>query len=244
MTSNENNIQELQTEVKRLRKALQVKGVNCPTPPENVSTEEFKFDTIPDALEAIKRGEFVVVLDNEDRENEGDLIAAAELMTTEQMAFMIRHTSGVICLSVTEVDRERLQLPLMVERNTEKHGTAFTHTIDYSVGTSTGISAADRSATVIASCDPKIAPSAFNRPGHIFPLVSHPEGVLGRMGHTEATSDLCKLAGLKPMGILSEIALEDGSMARRSHLEAYSKVYGLKMITISDLIEYRKSMNL
>ncbi|KNC85820.1 3,4-dihydroxy-2-butanone 4-phosphate synthase [Sphaeroforma arctica JP610] len=242
MSAQETRIADLEKEVARLQSCLTVKG--APRKDWSEKIENFKFNTIEEALEAIKQGEFVVVLDNEDRENEGDLVAAAELMTPEKMAFMIRHTSGIVCLSLTKPDQERLELPIMVVNNTEKHRTAFTHTVDYAVGTTTGISAGDRSATVTAACDSSIKASEFNRPGHIFPLVSVEGGVLTRMGHTEATSDLCKLAGLKPMGVLCEIVLDNGNMARRSDLETFSREYGLKIITISDLIEYRKTNNI
>lgn len=232
-------IDQLEAELARL-KALEVKGVLPKEQPK--PQQSFKFDSIPDAIEAIRRGEFVVVLDDEGRENEGDLIAAASTMTPERMAFLIRHTSGVICASISEERQRELKLPLMVENNTEKHCTAFTQSVDYNVGTTTGISAADRTATVRALADATITAECFNRPGHVFPLVSKEGGVLARNGHTEATRDLCELAGLPPVGVLCEIALDDGRMARREHLEGFSRMYGLKMITIADLIEYRRSL--
>eukprot|EP00123_Amoebidium_parasiticum_P014177 comp22377_c0_seq1/m.33361 comp22377_c0_seq1/g.33361 ORF comp22377_c0_seq1/g.33361 comp22377_c0_seq1/m.33361 type:complete len:252 (-) comp22377_c0_seq1:16-771(-) len=236
-------IQRLKNEV-ALLKAAQVKGVDNSKPLPTPDDRPFQFDSIPDALEAIRQGEFVVVLDDEDRENEGDLIAACSTMTAEKMAFMIRHTSGVICVSIPEQRQQELELPIMVQNNTEKHCTAFTVTLDYNKGTTTGISASDRAATCRAMADPTVRPDDFNRPGHIFPLVSREGGVLTRTGHTEATHDLCKLAGLPPVGALCEIALDDGRMARREHLEGFSRMYGLKMITIEALAKYRRENNL
>jgi 3,4-dihydroxy 2-butanone 4-phosphate synthase / GTP cyclohydrolase II len=198
------------------------------------------FDRIEDALQAMARGEMVVVVDNEDRENEGDIILAAEHATPEAVAFMVRHTSGMLCVALPGERLDRLDLPLMVERNTETLRTAYTVTVDYRHGTTTGISAADRAATIRALVDPAVSPQDFNRPGHVFPLRAVPGGVLHRPGHTEAAVDLARLAGLRPGGVLAEIVNEDGTMARRPQLERFAREHDLVMITISDLIAYRR----
>jgi 3,4-dihydroxy 2-butanone 4-phosphate synthase/GTP cyclohydrolase II len=198
------------------------------------------FTNIENAIAAIERGEFVIVVDDADRENEGDLIMAAERVTPEAMAFMIRHTSGVICLPL-EGDRcDALQLPLMVANNTEAQRTAFTVSVDARLGTSTGISAADRAATVHALIDPETRPDDLARPGHIFPLRYREGGVLKRAGHTEAAVDLARLAGAYPSGILSEITNDDGTMARLPELETFAAEHGLQLISIADLIRYRR----
>ncbi len=198
-----------------------------------------KLATIPEALDAMRRGEFVLVVDNEDRENEGDLILAAEKVTPERIAFMVRYTSGLICLPTTGERLDELELPLMVIDNTEAHNTAFTVSIDYLKGTTTGISAADRARTILAVVDPGAKPSDFSRPGHIFPLRSVEGGVLARQGHTEAAVDLTKLAGLYPAGVLSEIVNDDGTMARGETLERFAQEHDLVMISIDDLVAYR-----
>ena len=198
------------------------------------------FDRIEDALRAMARGELVVVVDNEDRENEGDLILAAEHASPEAVAFMVRHTSGMLCVALPGERLDRLDLPLMVAQNTESLRTAYTVTVDYRHGTSTGISAADRAATIRALVDPSARAEDFNRPGHVFPLRAVPGGVLHRPGHTEAAVDLAGLAGLLPGGVLAEIVNDDGSMARRPALEAFARTHGLTMITIADLIAYRR----
>ncbi|KAJ3129123.1 hypothetical protein HK098_002364 [Nowakowskiella sp. JEL0407] len=197
------------------------------------------FDTIEDALTEIGKGNFVIVVDNEDRENEGDLVLAAEDMTPEKMAFMIRYTSGVICVPAEGDRLDELELPLMVERNTESLRTAYTITVDYSIGTTTGISAYDRSLTVRKLADPKSTPNQFTRPGHVFPLRYAPGGVLKRVGHTEASVDFCKLAGKQPVAAISEIVLDDGRMARRDDLRVLAKRWGMKIVKISDLVKYR-----
>ena len=197
--------------------------------------------TIQKAIAAIARGEIVVVVDDEDRENEGDLIMAAEFATPERIAFFVKHTSGLICAPVTEARADELDLPLMVSANTEAQRTAFTVTVDYRHGTSTGISAVDRSATIRALMDPATKPSDFNRPGHIHVLRAREGGVLKRAGHTEAAIDLTRLAGLYPAGVLCEIVTEDGmEMARRPELEVFARAHGLTMISIADLIRYRR----
>jgi 3,4-dihydroxy 2-butanone 4-phosphate synthase / GTP cyclohydrolase II len=198
------------------------------------------FTNIENAITAIERGEFVIVVDDADRENEGDLIMAAEKVTPEAMAFMIRHTSGVICLPL-EGDRcDALQLPLMVANNTEAQRTAFTVSVDARTGTTTGISAADRAATVHALIDPATRPDDLARPGHIFPLRYREGGVLKRAGHTEASVDLARMAGAYPSGVLSEITNDDGTMARMPELERFAAEHGLQLISIADLIRYRR----
>lgn len=197
-------------------------------------------DRIEDALNAIADGGMVVVVDDEDRENEGDLILAAQHATPEAIAFMVRHTSGMLCVGLPGERLDSLELPLMVERNTESLRTAYTITVDYRHGTTTGISAADRAATIRALVDPGVVPSDFNRPGHVFPLRAVPGGVLHRPGHTEASVDLAQLAGLRPGGVLAEIVNDNGTMARRPQLEAFARQHGLPMISIADLIDYRR----
>jgi len=199
------------------------------------------FASIPDAIEAIRRGEIIVVVDDEDRENEGDLIMAAEAATPEKLAFFVRHTSGVICVALTGERCDALGLPLMVADNTEYQRTAFTHTVDYRHGTTTGISAADRTATTLALADPQVAWSDFNRPGHIFPLRARDGGVLKRAGHTEAAVDLARLAGLEPAGALCEIVNDDGTMSRVPDLRVFAAEHGLLMISIADLIRHRRA---
>ncbi len=198
-----------------------------------------KLATIQEGIEAFARGEFVLVVDNADRENEGDLIVAAEKVTSSQIAFMVRHTSGLICLPLTGARLDDLDIPMMVMENTDAHQTAFTISIDYRSGTTTGISAADRTRTIHAAVDPGSKPSDFSRPGHVFPLRYHDGGVLVRPGHTEASVDLARLAGLYPAGVLCELVNDDGSMARGESLETFADLHGLVMISIDDLVAYR-----
>lgn len=198
------------------------------------------FNTIEDALAALANGQMIVVVDDEDRENEGDLILAAEHATPASVAFMVRHTSGMLCVALQGDRLDELGLPMMVERNSDSMQTAYTVTVDYRHGTTTGISAADRSATIRALVDQKATGSDFNRPGHVFPLRAVEGGVLQRPGHTEATVDLARLAGLRPGGVLAEIVNDDGSMARRHDLEIFSRTHGLLIITIADLVNYRR----
>ena len=209
-------------------------------PPSSDSVDNAAFATIPDAIAAIARGEIIVVVDDEDRENEGDLIMAAEASTPEKIAFFVRHTSGVICAPVTSERCDQLDLPPMVANNTESHRTAFTESVDHRVGTTTGISAADRSATIQAMIDPGTRPGDLARPGHIFPLRASEGGVLKRAGHTEAAVDLARMAGMYPAGVLCEIVNDDGTMARRPQLEDFCKRHDLLMISIADLIRYRR----
>jgi 3,4-dihydroxy 2-butanone 4-phosphate synthase / GTP cyclohydrolase II len=194
---------------------------------------------VEDAINAIGRGELVVVVDDVDRENEGDLIMAAEKVTPEAIAFMVRHTSGVICAPLTGERLDALEIGLMVPANTESHRTAFTVTVDACNGTTTGISAADRATTIRALVDPATRPSDLARPGHIFPLRARPGGVLTRPGHTEAAVDLARLAGLAPAGVLAEVVNDDGTMARLADLERFAAEHGLVLISIADLAEYR-----
>ncbi len=200
------------------------------------------FAEIDEAIDAIARGEIVVAVDDEDRENEGDLIMAAEHVTPEKMAFMIRYTSGVICMPLEGDRLDELQIPLMVQtgENTEVQRTAFTVSVDYRHGTSTGISSADRAATVLGLIDKEARPGDFARPGHIFPLRYREGGVLKRAGHTEAGVDLARLAGCKPAGVLAEVVNDDGTMARLPQLEVFAEEHGLVMISIADLVRYRR----
>uniref|UniRef100_A0A6A7G9R6 3,4-dihydroxy-2-butanone 4-phosphate synthase n=1 Tax=Hirondellea gigas TaxID=1518452 RepID=A0A6A7G9R6_9CRUS len=200
------------------------------------------FARVKHGIERIRRGGFVVVQDEFSRENEGDLIIAAEKMTTEKLAFMVNETSGVICVSIDRKRCEELELPQMVPNNTEKHRTAFTVSVDYKHGTSTGISAADRAATIRALADRTVKPDDFNRPGHIFPLRTRPGGVLERSGHTEASYDLAKLAGCYPAGAICEIANKDGSMMRTEDLLKFCRLHQLPLLTIVDLRKYLKSL--
>jgi 3,4-dihydroxy 2-butanone 4-phosphate synthase/GTP cyclohydrolase II len=209
-------------------------------PLERQGDEESVFASIPDAVAAIARGEIIVVVDDEDRENEGDLIMAAEAATPETITFFVRHTSGVICAPLTGDRLDELDIPLMVRDNTESHRTAFTYSVDYVHGTSTGISASDRATTIRALIDPATRPADLARPGHIFPLRYSEGGVLKRAGHTEAAVDLARLAGMDPAGVLCEIVNDDGTMARVPDLIEFCKEHGLLMVTIAQLIKYRR----
>jgi 3,4-dihydroxy 2-butanone 4-phosphate synthase/GTP cyclohydrolase II len=198
------------------------------------------FGTVDQAIEAFRSGEFVVVVDDADRENEGDLILPAEAATPERIAFMVRHTSGLICVPMLGERLDELRLPLMVTESTDSHRTAFTVSVDVARGTTTGISAGDRAATIRALIDPATAPSDLARPGHIFPLRYQEGGVLRRAGHTEASVDLARLAGRYPAGVLCEIVAQDGSMARLPELVAFAEEHGVVIITIADLIAHRR----
>ena len=200
------------------------------------------FATSEQLIAAFGRGDVVIVVDDADRENEGDLIAAADLVTEEQMAFMIRHTSGIICLPMSEERLDQLQLPQMVRVNTDRRHTAFTQSIDAREGVSTGISAADRTRTVKVAISSDSKPGDLDRPGHIFPLRADPGGVLKRAGHTEAAVDLARLSGRYPAGVLSEIMNDDGTVARLPELERFAKEHGLLIGTIADLISHRRTM--
>jgi 3,4-dihydroxy 2-butanone 4-phosphate synthase/GTP cyclohydrolase II len=197
--------------------------------------------TIEEAIEQLRRGGMVVVVDDEDRENEGDLVMAAQDVTAESMAFFLEYTSGVFCVPLESDRADELDLPLMVVANTEAQRTAFTVSVDYRHGTTTGISAHDRARTVRALIDPSTRATDLNRPGHIFPLRYRNGGVLKRAGHTEATVDLCRLAGKQPAGVLCEIVSADKSdMARMPELEKFADRHGLPIVTIADLIRYRR----
>ena len=201
--------------------------------------ENFKLDSIEDALKDFKEGKFVIVVDDEDRENEGDLITAAEMITPEKVNFMLKNARGVLCTPLTMSRCEELDLPHQVSDNTSMLGTPFTITVDKLEGCTTGVSAHDRAATIRALADPKSTPKTFGRPGHINPLYAQEHGVLRRSGHTEAAVDLCRLSGLYPVGALMEIMNEDGTMARMPDLQKVAKQHNLKLISIKDLIAYR-----
>ena len=201
--------------------------------------EDFKLSNIEAALDDFRQGKFVIVVDDEDRENEGDLIIAAEKITPDDVNFMLKHARGVLCAPVTLSRAEELDLPHQVADNTSMLGTPFTITVDKLEGCTTGVSTHDRAATIRALADPTSTPQTFGRPGHINPLYAQDNGVLRRSGHTEAAVDLCKLAGLYPVGALMEIMNEDGTMARMPQLIEKAKAWGLKIITIKDLIAYR-----
>ena len=198
------------------------------------------FASIEEAIAAFRRGEFLVVVDDADRENEGDLIIAAQHATPARVGFMVRHTSGLICLPALGERLDELQIPMMVANNTDARRTAFTVSVDFGPGTTTGISAADRAATIAALIDPTMPAGSFTRPGHVFPLRFQPGGVLRRAGHTEAAVDLAILAGLYPAGVLAEIVTDDGEISRLPDLERFAAEHGLLMISIADLIAYRR----
>lgn len=201
--------------------------------------QKFVLNTIEEAVEDFKKGKFVIVVDDEDRENEGDLIIAAELITPEKVNFMLKYARGVLCAPITISRSVELDLPKQVDDNTSMLGTPFTVTIDKLEGCSTGVSAHDRAATIKALADPNSRPETFGRPGHINPLYAQDHGVLRRSGHTEAAIDLCRLAGLYPAGALMEIMNDDGTMARMPELQTFAKEHDMKIITIKDLIAYQ-----
>ncbi len=215
-------------------KVLSMPGKPGPAPAPGAT-----FSPIDEIVADLKAGRMVIILDDEDRENEGDLIMAAEHATPEAVAFMIRHTSGIICVPMLEDQLARLDLPQMVPVNSESHRTAFTVSVDLRAGTTTGVSSADRAATIRALADSSAQAVDFARPGHIFPLRARRGGVLVRAGHTEASVDLCRLAGLKPAGVLCEIMNDDGTMARRPELQEFARRHQLKMGTIAELIRHR-----
>jgi 3,4-dihydroxy 2-butanone 4-phosphate synthase/GTP cyclohydrolase II len=199
------------------------------------------FDRVEDAIEDIRRGKMVIVADDEDRENEGDLVCAAEAATAEVVNFMAEHGRGLICVALTEERADELDLPPMTDQSTDPQGTAFTVSVDghRRFGVTTGISAHDRAVTVRLLVDPATRPSDLRRPGHMFPLRARPGGVLRRVGQTEAAVDLARLAGFRPVGVICEILKKDGTMARRPELESFAKEYGLKFITVAQLVSYR-----
>src|SRR5690554_969565 len=195
---------------------------------------------VVEALRAFERGEIVVVMDDDGRENEGDLIVAAVHCTPEKMAFIVRHTSGIVCTPMPREEARRLNLTPMVADNDAPHSTAFTVSIDFKHGTTTGISAEDRTLTVRNLANGNVGPADFVRPGHIFPLVAREGGVLMRSGHTEAAVDLCKLAGLPPVGVICELVNDDGTVMRGPQVQAFAEKHGLKQVSVADLIAYRQ----
>lgn len=203
-------------------------------------TRRMPAEAVQSAVAALVGGGMVVVVDDVDRENEGDLIVAAELVTTEQMAFLVRHTTGIVCAPMPAGRAAALQLPQMVADNSNAHGTAFTVTVDH-LATTTGVSAADRATTVRALADPAAVPAQFRRPGHVFPLVARAGGVLVRAGHTEAAVDLTTMAGLSGVGVIGEIVDEDGSMRTGRSLAGFAREHGLPMLAIADLVRHRRA---
>ncbi len=200
---------------------------------------KYKFNTIEEAIEEIRAGRMVILVDDEDRENEGDLCMAAEKITPEAINFMAKYGRGLICLSLTPERVEELQLPMMTTENTSPYGTAFTVSIEARKGVTTGISAHDRATTILTAIDPRTRPEDLARPGHVFPLRARPGGVLQRAGQTEGSVDLARLAGLYPAGVICEIMNDDGTMARVPQLMEFAKKHKLKIVTVKDLIEYR-----
>lgn len=193
---------------------------------------------IKEAIKAFKEGRGVLVLDDEDRENEGDLIFPASTITIEQMTQLIRYGSGIVCLCIEKDIQDKLNLPFMVEKNTSVNGTPFTVTIEAAQGVHTGVSAADRVTTIKAAINPNAKPEDLNRPGHVFPLVANAKGVLGRRGHTEASIDLVKLAGVGRAGVICEITNDDGTMARTPQIVEFGKKFNYPVVTIEDLVLY------
>src|SRR5436190_693930 len=198
-------------------------------------------DTIQEVLQAFANGELVVVTDDDDREGEGDLIVAASLCTAEKMAFIIRHTSGIVCAPITQDDARRLRLDPMVAHNDSSHTTAFTVSIDYKPDGGTGISADERASCCRALANPNVGASDFARPGHVFPLIARDGGVLLRSGHTEAAVDLCKLSGLPPVGVISELMNDDGTVMKGEQVARFAAAHKLKHVTIADMIAYRQA---
>jgi 3,4-dihydroxy 2-butanone 4-phosphate synthase/GTP cyclohydrolase II len=197
------------------------------------------FNSVEEAVEEIRQGRMVIVVDDEDRENEGDLTAAAARVTSETINFMAKYGRGLICLAMTGERLDQLQIPMMVGENTSKFGTAFTVSIEARHGVTTGISAADRAKTILTAIDPKTIPADLARPGHVFPLRARPGGVLVRAGQTEASVDLARMAGLYPAGVICEVMNEDGTMARVPELTKVARQHGLKIVTVADIIAYR-----
>ena len=197
--------------------------------------------SLEEGLEELRAGRFLIVVDDENRENEGDLVMPAEMVTSEAVNFVVKHARGLLCMPIIGERLDELQMPLMVTANgTEKNQTAFTVSIDYNVGTTTGISAGDRAATILAMLDPAAKPDEFTRPGHIFPLRYHPGGVLARAGHTEAAVDLCEMIGMYPAGIVCVIMAEDGTISRLPQLEEFAEEHGLKILSIAQIIAQRR----
>lgn len=201
-------------------------------------------ERVEKALSALRNGNGILVTDDEDRENEGDLIFAAESLTEPQMAMLIRECSGIVCLCLSDEKVQALQLPMMVADNSSRFQTAFTVSIEATAGVTTGVSAADRVTTVKAAISDQAVPADLSRPGHIFPLRARPGGVLERGGHTEATVDLMRLAGLKPCGVLCELTNPDGSMARLPEIISFAQKHGMPVVTVGDLVAYRQRQEL
>ncbi|OCG21725.1 MULTISPECIES: 3,4-dihydroxy-2-butanone-4-phosphate synthase [unclassified Gilliamella] len=199
-------------------------------------------ERVKKAIASIQAGQGVLVLDDEDRENEGDIIWAAESITSQQMALTIRYGSGIVCLCLPQKRCDELHLPMMVANNTSKNNTAFTISIEAANGVTTGVSAADRVTTIKAAVNDNAKPSDLNHPGHVFPLVAKEGGVLVRRGHTEASIDLVTLAGLKPAAVLCELTNDDGTMARAPEVVEFAKQFHMPVVTIEDIVEYRKSL--
>ncbi len=199
----------------------------------------FKFNTIDEAIEDIKTGKMIVVVDDEDRENEGDLVMAAEMVTPESINFMVTHAKGLVCVPMTSERLKELGISLMVRNNTDSYGTAFTVSVD-AAETDTGIAVHERSLSIKKLTDPKAKAYDFKQPGHVFPLIAKDKGVLKRNGHTEAAVDMAKLSGFAPVGVICEVLKDDGTMARVPDLMEFVKEHGLKIITIADLITYRR----
>ncbi|MBK4775747.1 3,4-dihydroxy-2-butanone-4-phosphate synthase [Candidatus Pantoea edessiphila] len=203
-----------------------------------------EFGTIEERVErsiaAMRKGDGVIIVDNENRENEGDIVFVAETMTVEQMALTIRHGSGIVCLCLTETICKKLNLPMMVEKNTSFYGTRFTITIEAAKGVTTGVSAKDRITTIRAAIAENAKPEDLNRPGHVFPVCACTGGVLVRGGHTEATIDLVKLAGFKPAGVICELTNDDGSMAHMEEAIIFAKIHSMPVVTVEDLIFFRQ----
>jgi 3,4-dihydroxy 2-butanone 4-phosphate synthase len=197
------------------------------------------FERVEQALNALRNGQGILVTDDEDRENEGDLIFAAESLTEAQMAMLIRECSGIVCLCLPDETVRALDLPMMVENNTNRNRTAFTVSIEAASGVTTGVSASDRVTTVLAAIADGARPEDLHRPGHVFPLRARPCGVLERRGHTEATVDLARLAGLKPCGVLCELTNPDGTMARLPEVVTFALRHGMPVVTVDDLVQYR-----
>ena len=198
-----------------------------------------RFDAVSAALEDLRAGKCIIVVDDESRENEGDVVIAAELATPEALNFMMREARGLVCVPMDRARTEALNLQLMVARNQDSHGTAFTVSVDARTGVTTGISAADRCHTVRLLADPRTQPEDIARPGHLFPLMAKDGGVLHRAGHTEAAVDLCRMAGLQPVGVICEVTNDDGTMARRPDLEIFASKHGLTIISVQEVIAYR-----
>jgi 3,4-dihydroxy 2-butanone 4-phosphate synthase / GTP cyclohydrolase II len=226
------------TQASRSRKPL--KKIPKLEPGQPHPDQNSPFCSIPDALAELRKGRFVILVDDEDRENEGDLVIAAEKVTPAAVNFMSKYARGLICLTMTEERCDELQLPLQASVNTARFGTAFTVSIEARRGVTTGISAADRATTILTAVNPKSGPEDLARPGHVFPLRARSGGVLVRAGQTEGSVDLCKLAGMNPSAVICEIMNDDGSMARLSQLELFAAEHKLKIISVRDLIEYRR----